>query len=281
MKHRRVARMLRWGVLMLACGAGTAGAEGKLTTLPPLDDAGLAGYRAFLAARSHRAFAIAPGGGWAWKAGEANAQAAGAGALAACETESGQNCVLYAVNAERILQATRWATLWQPYPTATTRVGTARGESFYNLAFKTATGKAMKLSDLRGKVVLLHFWGAWCPSCQRELPDLQKLTHAVAQERGMQVVLLQVREPFADSQRWVQQRGLTLPLYDSGLVAGQLEALPLADGKRVADRDLAPAFPSSYVLDKRGVVVFAHVGPVPDWLAYLPLLRDAVAKSGK
>lgn len=269
----------------IVCGAvlcaNSVWAAGTLTTLPPLDEAGLAGYQEFLAARSHRAFAIAPGGGWAWKAGEVSAQAASQLAVSACETESGQNCLLYALDEQRTFQAARWATLWQPYPAATQRVGTARGEAFYNLAFKTPAGKAVKLSDLRGKVVLLHFWGAWCPSCQRELPDLQKLTQAMARERGIQVVLLQVREPFADSQRWVQQRGLTLPLYDSGLAAGQLDMLPLADGKRVADRALAPAFPSSYVLDKRGVVVFSHIGPVPDWKQYLPLLRDAVTHSGQ
>lgn len=280
MKNRLSWVRLGSGVALIGLlFVGVAAADG----LPPLDAAGLAGYREFLAAPGHRAFAIAAGGGWAWKAGEGSAQAAGELALSACETDSGQTCVLYALEGRQVWDAARWATLWQPYPAVAkpARVGTARGEVFYNLAFKTPAGKALTLADFRGKVVLLHFWGAWCPSCQRELPDLQKLTQALAWARDIQVVLLQVREPFADSQRWVQQRGLSLPLYDSGLQAGQLERLRLADGQVVADRVLAPAFPSSYVLDKRGVVVFAHVGPVPAWPQYLPLLRDVAAKSGR
>ncbi len=36
-------------------------------------------------------------------------------------------------------------------------------------------GKQYKLSDLRGKVVLVNFWATWCPPCRREMPDLDKL----------------------------------------------------------------------------------------------------------
>ena len=41
-----------------------------------------------------------------------------------------------------------------------------------------ATGSEKKLSDLKGRVVLLNIWATWCPPCRREMPDLDSLEHA-------------------------------------------------------------------------------------------------------
>ena len=39
----------------------------------------------------------------------------------------------------------------------------------------TTTGELVSMSDLRGKVILLNFWGTWCGPCRMELPDFVKL----------------------------------------------------------------------------------------------------------
>ena len=44
---------------------------------------------------------------------------------------------------------------------------------------------------------------------------------------------------------------------------------------------LAPAFPTTYILDKHGIIVFSNIGPVSRWSEYLPLLRDVAKHSGK
>lgn len=140
----------------------------------------------------------------------------------------------------------------------------------------------MKLSDYKGKVVVLHFWGSWCPSCLREMPELQQLYHAMSSSSDIQLVLLQVREKFASGQQWARQHQLDLPLHDSRVTdSSALDALSLAGGKAIHDRDIATAFPTTYILDKRGIVVFAHVGSISGWMQYLPLLRDVADKSGK
>ncbi len=94
-------------------------------------------------------------------------------------------------------------------------------------------------------------------------------------------MLLQVRENFGSAQQWIAQQKLSLPLYDALSDEPGQESLLLADGKTIGDRQLAKVFPTTYVLDKHGIVVFSHVGPVENWLQYLPFMLDAASISGK
>lgn len=43
------------------------------------------------------------------------------------------------------------------------------------LQLKDIKGKQLRLSDYRGKVVLINFWATWCPPCRMEVPDLVRL----------------------------------------------------------------------------------------------------------
>lgn len=262
-----------------------ASGQGRVDTLPYLDSRGQQGYRTFQTADKHRAFAIAPGGSWGWKAEASTLESAVEEALLACQNQTEQKCVLYATNDNVVFDAKIWATLWRPYLNRASAmhapVGTARGARFYDLAFRDVAGKPVRLSNLRGKVVLLHFWGSWCPPCQRELPELEKLQKSLRQSSDIKMVLLQVREDISTSRNAIKRQHLQLALHDSESKKSSDAFFKLADGMTLHDRDIAAVFPSTYVLDKHGIVLFSHFGPLSDWLAYLPLLQDAVAKSGK
>jgi hypothetical protein len=92
---------------------------------------------------------------------------------------------------------------------------------------------------------------------------------------------MQVREKFAVSKQWADTQSIRLPLYDSG-ATGEMDAnLRLADGTQIGDRTIAASFPTTYVIDKRGIVVFAHPGPVHDWSQYREFLLDAARRSGR
>lgn len=275
-----------WPSLTAALAAALLPAAAGAAPAPPphLNPSGQTEYADYLEAPDHRAFAIAPGGAWGWTMGEASAAAAETKALAICQGQTEQNCLTYAVDDKTVFDAAKWSALWRPYASSAqgqkAAVGRERGQRMYDLAYRDAAGAARQLSALRGKVVLLHFWGAWCPPCRREMPELQKLRQALADRADIAFVILQARERFAVSRQWAEGQGITLPLADSGSSGDEDTNFRLAGDKPIRDREIANRFPTTYVLDKRGLVVFSHIGPVAGWPQYEGLLRDVAASSG-
>lgn len=274
-------------ILLLACFPffAQAAALDDIAAVPHLDSEGQQAYRDFLDFDPHRAFAIAPGGGWAWKSGAASAQAAADNTLRACREDNGQSCALYALDDKVVFDDKTWARSWRPYATreqaGRAPVGSGHGQRFYNLSFTGTDGKTQTLADLRGQVVVLHFWGSWCPVCVKEMPELQQFQNALGASKGVKLVMLQMRETAQVSRQWLAQHHYDLPQSDSGARDRSDDQLHLADGKILADREIAPAFPTTYILDKHGIVLFSRIGPLARWPQYLPLLRDAAAYSGK
>ena len=267
---------------LLPAAAAERAARGA-RAIPHVNERARQGYREYLQAEMHRAFAIAPGGVWTWKAGFDSPEEAIEAATGACQLSTEQTCVPYAVNDEVVFDARRWITLWGPYKTATEAArapeGRNRGERFADLLLTDADGRAVPLSGLRGKVVLLHLWGTWCPSCVHEMPQFEELVTSLRDAPDIVFVFSQVREPVDEARRWLQQRGVHVPLYDSGSHQPQDNRLNLNGGGTLADRAVAPVFPMTYVLDRHGIVVFSLRGSASDWLEYTEFLRDVAARS--
>lgn len=265
-------------VFLLLSAAGHAAPP--LPEPPQLSAAGRAEFGAFLAAPSSKAFAIAPGGAWGWSSGEASPAGALDQALARCRQYTDQTCVPYAADGQRVFDDARWVRSWRPYSTAASAAqageGLLRGARFPEIEFVAPDGRPMRLSDFRGEVVVLHFWASWCAPCRRELPDLAAVARQL-RGRRVRFVPLQVREPIDASRRWLQAQQLDLPLYDSGMKSIDDGVLRVKGGGQLPDRAVAKVFPSSVVLDRNGIVLLTHYGPIERWAEYAPLLRDAAA----
>lgn len=254
--------------------------------IPHVDQRARDNFVDYLYADHNKAFAIAPGGAWAWSAQQLSVQAAKTEALQNCQSHTQQQCVLYAMNNKKVFDRKEWASLWRlanKSTTTSTTTGIARGKKFPNLLIKNQQGKSIKLHNIKAGLRLVHFWGSWCPPCMREMPSLLKLQQTLEQGHGQNIklVLLQVREPFSQSLNWAKQQGFArLPLYNSGIKNADDSDLKVANGKTVTDRKLARAFPTSYILDAKGRVLFSHTGPIHDWLEYVPFFNDII-RQGK
>lgn len=234
-------------------------------------------------AGEHKAFAIAPGGAWYWLTEAVSEEQAEKQSLEKCQKNTQQKCVLYALNNQIVFDAKRWPKLWGPYADSTTASkasqGIKVGQRFPDLSWSDKHNRKTSIARQNGKITFLHFWGSWCPPCLREFPSLKKLHQRILNDHpnDIEMVMLQLREPFSDSMKWVNRYGFSdMPVYDSGVRDSETTMLLLDDGSEVKDRNIARVFPSTYVLDRNGLVIFSHHGPVRNWLDYIEFLNHAV-----
>jgi len=81
-----------------------------------------------------------------------------------------------------------------------------------DFSLHTLDGQPVKLSQFKGKPVLLNFWATWCEACKEEMPSMQRLHDRLA-KAGVQVVAVSIDRKNQDRvQDFVSSRGLTFPI---------------------------------------------------------------------
>ncbi len=129
-------------------------------------------------------------------------------------------------------------------------------------------GKSVRLSDLRGRVVLINFWATWCPPCRAEMPSMNDL-YKDYRDKGLEILAISID---VDGRRvvapFVEKYGLTFPV----LLDPKMDV-----GSRIQVRGI----PSTYLLDKQGRVAGLEVGP-RDWnrSSLRRLLDELLAEEG-
>ena len=109
-------------------------------------------------------------------------------------------------------------------------------------------GQRVRLSALRGKVVLLNLWATWCPPCRDEMPSLERLYTRL---RGRDFEVLAVSQD-EDGQRVVEPMVRDM----------QLSFPVLIDPDRqVGERYGVWGYPESFVIDRNGYVAERVIGP--------------------
>lgn len=136
-----------------------------------------------------------------------------------------------------------------PAPTATAASADPLvGHYAPDVTLRDLHDKLTPLSSLRGKVVLLNFWYASCLPCQIEMPALERI-YLAHQSQGFEVVGIDVVDDAATISEFTSRLGITYPM--------------LRDiGERAILAYQVRATPSSFLIDRAGVIRAVYAGPV-------------------
>jgi cytochrome c biogenesis protein CcmG, thiol:disulfide interchange protein DsbE len=125
-----------------------------------------------------------------------------------------------------------------------------------DFSLQTLEGGTYTLSDLRGQVVLVNLWATWCPPCRAEMPAIQKV---YAEYQGQGLVVLGINSTVQDDlpavAPFITEYGLTFPIL-------------LDDTGKVSSMYQLRSLPSSYFIDREGVIRYVVSGPMSEALLY-------------
>lgn len=120
-------------------------------------------------------------------------------------------------------------------------------------------GEPLTLPDLQGQVVLINFWGPWCPPCRAEFPELMELRETLAKERQFRFVSVTAM-PGEDEEdlvkltkTYLQSQKYDLPVYRDSQQTTRDE---LKELNQASDFP----FPTTILLDEKGVIRAVWVG---------------------
>lgn len=128
------------------------------------------------------------------------------------------------------------------------RGGALVGQAAPEFSLADLKGNAVRLANLKGKVVFVNVWATWCEPCREEMPAMQALYKTLA---GPDFEMLAVNSDQSDRavvERFVTSNGISFPvLPDPNL--------------QVAERYQVTGYPETFVIDRNGTIVAHELGP--------------------
>lgn len=140
-------------------------------------------------------------------------------------------------------------------------VGVSANASTIDMELKDLDGKVHRLSDYRGKWVVVNYWATWCPPCRAEIPELIFFHDAHKDKDAVVIGINAESAPVADVRAFLDEYMVTYPILlgdaDDGSPLGRIQGLP-----------------TTFLISPKGEVIYSHVGMVNK-----KMLEAAIAKS--
>ncbi|WP_207420642.1 TlpA family protein disulfide reductase [Desertivirga brevis] len=114
------------------------------------------------------------------------------------------------------------------------------------VSFRNGDNQVVKLTDLKGKVVVINFWATWCPPCIAEMPSFNRLSSTLKSNKNIVFLMVDVDGNYKKAKKFMERKRFNLPVYtaDSSIPES------LLDG----------SIPTTVIFDKFGNLVFRHIG---------------------
>lgn len=133
----------------------------------------------------------------------------------------------------------------------TVETGITKGDVAPDFELVSLQGESVKLSDFRGKRVILNFWATWCPPCRAEMPDMQKYYEFSGEADNTVILGVNVTKTESNPDRvheFADKHGITFPIL-------------LDESSEVTNTYEVVAYPTSFFIDE-GVIRYKKVGPM-------------------
>ena len=115
-----------------------------------------------------------------------------------------------------------------------------------DFALKNLKGETVKLSDYKGKVVMINFWASWCTPCRQEMPLLETMSKDLS-KAGFVLLGVNLDEDSDDAKDFLSSTPVSFPIL-------------LDPTGGVAEKYKNEAMPSSYFVDREGNLAHLHKG---------------------
>lgn len=127
-------------------------------------------------------------------------------------------------------------------------VGIFIGQTAPDFSLTTLDGEQKKLSDFRGKPVIVNFWATWCPPCRAEMPDFQQLYES----EDVEILAVNLTESEQNEdvvQEFIDEYQLEFPIL-------------MDQSSKITEMYQVQAFPTSFMVDSEGIIQFSARGAI-------------------